>query len=45
MCNADGDQDSIVGYGVEGTVDDDKDLHDVFRFPRAYTTAQKYEAE
>jgi hypothetical protein len=44
--NDDGDQDSIVGDGAEdSTVDDDKDLHDVFSFPRAYTTAQKNEVE
>jgi hypothetical protein len=32
--NADCDQNSIDGDGVEGTVDADKDLNDVFSFPQ-----------
>ena len=43
--NADGDQDSIDNDGVEGRTDVDQDLNDVFSFPRAYTTAQKYKVE
>jgi hypothetical protein len=39
--NADSDQDSIVGDGVEGMVNGNKDLNDVFNCPQAYTMAQK----
>jgi hypothetical protein len=43
--NANCDQDSIVEDNVEDKADIVQDLTDVFSFPRAYTTAQKYEVE
>jgi len=43
--NANDDQDSFVNDDVEGLIDDENNHNDVFSFPRAYTTAQKYEVE